>query len=163
MDTCVSIGNVARSRAWDVVRVNTRDQLNTIRFDNIDTSTQTLSRHENAIFMRLPTPATHANANIANHNHPAYFVICLAALAMRRRSRSVPRDAHEREQIVGLHVHKTLKSPAVETSTSGASGNVARTNNTAKARTPNCSKPANIPDSLMPQKAFQRSINVTRQ
>lgn len=28
---------------------------------------------------------------------------------MRRRSRSVPRDAHEREQIVGLsHAHKTL-------------------------------------------------------
>lgn len=29
-------------------------------------------------------------------------MICLAALAMRRRSRSVPRDAPEREQIVGL-------------------------------------------------------------
>jgi hypothetical protein len=33
---------------------------------------------------------------------PVFPVICLAALAMRRRSRSVPRDAPESEQIVGL-------------------------------------------------------------
>jgi hypothetical protein len=64
------------------------------------------------------------------------LLICLAALAMRRRSRSVPRDAPEREQIVGLsHVHKTLEESGRcnlhLSHLERAGGNVARTNNTA--------------------------------
>ena len=89
-------------------------------------------------------------------------MICLAALAMRRRSRSVPRDAPEREQIVGLsHAHKTLEESGrcnlhilhLEL----AGGKVARTNNTANGDSAELRSAATIPDSLMPQRRSNQS------
>lgn len=92
-------------------------------------------------------------------------MICLAALAMRRRSRSVPRDAHEREQIVGLLMRTRPTDPpkdptvAKHAHLTRASGRKSRSDKRRCERqgTPN-SKPANIPDSIMPQKALL-SIN----
>lgn len=95
------------------------------------------------------------------------LVICLAALAMRRRSRSVPRDAPEHEQIVGLsHAHKTLKESgrcSVHLSRLDTSGRKCRSDKQhCEWRQRRTAKPADIPDSFNAATSL-KSINVTRQ
>jgi hypothetical protein len=81
---------------------------------------------------------------------------------MRRRSRSVPRDAPEREQIVGLsHAHKTLSESGrckLHLLLLGrADGKVARTNNTANGDSAELRSQQTFLIHLMPQHRSRQS------
>lgn len=90
VDICVSIGNIARDRRGMQFVSTPETQLDVIRFDNVDTRRKLFQGTRTPSSTRDCPLTTRADANIANHNQPTILVICLAALAMRRRSRSVP-------------------------------------------------------------------------
>ena len=141
VDICVSIGNIARDRRGMQFVSTPETQLDVIRFDNVDTRRKLFQGTRTPSSTRDCPLTTRADANIANHNQPTILVICLAALAMRRRSRSVPRDAPEREKIVGLLMRtRPSQNPAVETSHNwGRSGNVVASDKQHCEETaPNC-------------------------